>query len=393
MSNHSDIMLEQIQGIGKGIDKFKGDLSAIGERVSQLEVKSTELKDVDERVLFLEKNQAKTAINATTSTFENRLASEIEKKTDDFIRLGKGEKNARVEIELKAADVVTTGNVTGGNAWGAQMRNGIIENPLMGAHVRDIMNVLKSGPGTDYYFMRENGNGEGNPAPHAEGTTKSQFDVDLVEASVKFETIAGFMPISRKAMNNIPGMISFVQKNALKRLYQVEDNQILYGDGNTPNLKGILTSGNFVASTSASTVLVEKILDDIATLEDQYNRQATGIAVRPIQYWSFFKNKASGSGEYDLPMGFSISGNQLYLWGIPVIKLPALATNAGSPTTNDYIVGDFTNGADIMEQESIRIEFFEQDSDNVRKNLITMRIEETIALPVYTSNSFIRGRV
>jgi hypothetical protein len=39
----------------------------------------------------------------------------------------------------------------------------------------------------------------------------------------------------------------------------------------------------------------------------------------------------------------------------------------------------------------MRIEIFEQDGTNVRENKITVRIEETVALPVYGSNYFIGG--
>jgi hypothetical protein len=39
----------------------------------------------------------------------------------------------------------------------------------------------------------------------------------------------------------------------------------------------------------------------------------------------------------------------------------------------------------------MRIEFFEQDRDNVITNKVTVRIEETVALPVFGSNYFIKG--
>lgn len=327
---------------------------------------------------------------ATTNTFDKQVAYSIQNKTDAFARLARGEKGARVELEFKAPAVVTTGNVSGGTAFGTNYRSGTVEIPNTN-HMRDVMNVLPTGAGLDYYFMREVA-GDGAPAPVSEGGLKAQFDSKLTETSVKFETIAGWELITRKALANIPGFTSLVQKIALRKLLEAEDEQILYGDGISPNLKGILTAGNFVAST-ATGVLVEKILTDMAVLEDTYKRQASAVLLRASDYWSFFKNKATGSGEYDLPQGVAIVGTQLYLWGVPAYKMPALKTNTGTPDTNDYIVGDFVNGADIMQQEAIRIEFFEQDNDNVRKNLVTMRIEETIALPVYGNDFFIKGTI
>ena len=316
--------------------------------------------------------------------FEQQLKSAIENSYDNIQKMIRKEKKS-FDIELKAVGTVTTANVTGSTTWGAQRAPGIIQDPSRKTHIRSLMDVLPAGPGTDFYFMRENGAGEGAPAPTAEGATKPQFDIDLVEASVKFETIAGWMSISRKALNNVIGLTAFLQSKLPEKLLRAEDAQVLYGDGTSPNLKGILTSGNFVASTATlASALIEKIITDISVLEDSYERSATGILLRPKDYYSFFLNKASGSGEYDLPQGVSFVGDQLRILGVPVATSTAL-------TAPDYVVGDFANGADIMQQESMRIEFFEQDSDNVRKNLITVRIEETIALPVYGGNYFIKG--
>jgi hypothetical protein len=105
--------------------------------------------------------------------------------------------------------------------------------------------------------------------------------------------------------------------------------------------------------------------------------------MRPADYMSFFKNKASGSGEYDLPQNVIFEGGVLYISGIPVRKTHALLAN-------QYVVAD-TSGADLIVQEAMRIEFFEQDGTNVRTNQVTVRIEETIALPVYGGNYFVLG--
>lgn len=130
--------------------------------------------------------------------------------------------------------------------------------------------------------------------------------------------------------------------------------------------------------------MVEKIIDDLSLLDDTYERQANGIIMRPSSYYSFFKNKATGSGEYDLPQGVTFVNGVLYILGVPVATTTAL-------NTGDYVVGDFTNGTDLLIQESMRLEFFREDGTNVRTNQVTLRIEETIALPVYGSTYFVKG--
>jgi HK97 family phage major capsid protein len=231
--------------------------------------------------------------------------------------------------------------------------------------------------------MKQNGNGEGSPAFVAEGALKPQFDEDLVESSVKIETLAGWERVTRKAMLNIPGFISFLQSRMIEKLYKAEDAGILYGTGVSPEIKGILTAGNFTASTSTASTLVERITDDLARIEDSFERSANIILLRPLDYFSFFKNKASGSGEYDLPFNVQIVNGQLFISGVPVKSSTALLST-------DYMVGDL-NGANFLTQENMRIEFFEQDGDNVQKNKVTIRIEESVALPVYGANYFVKG--
>lgn len=340
-------------------------------------------QDALDKLIENEQKRAKIITPNASKSFHEAIKEAVEEKTDDIQKFVRKEVK-RVEIELKAVGTITTGNVTGSTVWGAVQRPGIIEAPKRRIHARQLLNTGTIGAGTDYYFMRQNGPGEGAPAPAAEAATKAQIDEDLVESSVKIETIAAWAKVTRRAMNNIPGFISFLQSRFPERLLRAEDEQVFYGDGVSPNLKGILTAGNFIASTSAATTLVEKIIDDLAEFEDTYERIATLIALRPKDYFSFFKNKATGSGEYDLPRNVTFADGILYISGVPVA--PTTAVHAG-----DYVVGDWQEGAQLLTQEGMRMEFFEQDDKNVQQNLTTVRIEETVALPVFGPDYFIKG--
>ncbi|MBO9619513.1 MAG: phage major capsid protein [Niabella sp.] len=375
----SQELLNGVKQVGEKIDQYKADTE---KKMNAFEAKFDQLEAGTARQM---------AGGGLTKSFNEILTTEVEKQTDNIAKLIRGEKHARASFEIKAAGVVTTANVTGGSVYGAVYKPGIVEMPQNQSHMRDFLPVIAAPSGNEYYFMRELA-GQGNPAAVAEGLLKPQYDSQLQETSVKFETIAGWELLSRKALANIPGLTSFIQTRALTKLLDAEDNLYLYGDGVSPNIKGILTSGNYIASV-ATGPLVERILSDLGTFEDVYKRKATAILLRPANYWSFFANKATGSGEYDLPFGVTFVGNQLYLWGVPVYKMNALATNAGTPATNDYMLGDFANGAHIMQQDGIRLEFFEQDSDNVRKNLITLRVETTVALPVFRNDGFMGGKI
>lgn len=377
---------EKLDAVQKSLKALEDKESVSPEEVTKLKSDlAATMKALD--ILQIKIKNAKPESVEEPKSFDVRLKEALENATDKVAKFNRKEIK-RFEIELKNVGDMSTANITGSTNWGAQSRQGIIMNPNSIGHIRDFITVLPAGPGTDFYFMRENGVGEGSIAPVSEGALKPQIDKDLIESSVKFETIAGWLKVSRKALNNVAGLTAYLQKRLPEDLLNAEDAQILYGTGSTPQIKGILYSGNFKASTAlASDVLVEKIIKDISVLEDTYKRQATGILLRPADYYTFFLNKASGSGEYDLPQGVSFVNGQLFILGVPVGKSTALNTSG----TKDYAVGDFANGVDLMQQEAMRIEFFEQDDKNVQYNQVTVRIEETIALPVYGDNYFIKG--
>jgi HK97 family phage major capsid protein len=382
------MVLAEIKSLQDEVAAMKAAGSTITEdRIKQLETALASAKaaaDLNQPVIdAFVANKDRHTVPAQQKSFGEVLGDAITEAGDALEKFRRKETKS-VTLDLKVVGDMTTANVTGGSRYGQIMAPGIIEQPNRRVHVRQLVGTSPAGPGNTYTFMKENGAGEGAIAPTAETATKPQIDLDLIEATVNFETLAGWLRISRKMLNNVPGLTAFLQSRLPEKLLRVEDAQILYGDGNTPNLKGIGTAGNFTAATSTEQELSEALIDAISQLEDTNERYATGILVRPKAYYNFFKNKASGSGEYDLPRNFVFTNGVLYVSGIPVYASTAV-------TNGDYFVGDWDMGADLLIQEAMRIEFFEQDGTNVRENKITVRIEETVALPVYGSDYFIKG--
>lgn len=399
------------EAIKDDLDKIKGEVNNVVEKakgeskegLSNLEVTlKGEIKEANDKVTNLivrldeaekKANEAEIELKRTrldekqNKPFDIALKQALVEKTDELNKFARKETRSLI-IDLKAAGDITTANVTSGTRYGQIMRPGIIEIPKRKVHIRSLVPNGTVDAGNTLTFMREASTGEGAPAPVAEGAAKPQFDLDLEEANVGIETIAGYVRFTRKAMLNIAGFISFLQSRMPEKLLVVEDSNMLYGDGVSPNLKGILTLGNFTAATSTATILVEQIIDSLAQLEDSdtAQRTANGILLRPAEYYNFFKNKATGSGEYDLPDNVTFADGTLFISGVPVYASTALLAT-------DYVVGDFQMGAQFLVQEGMRIEFFEQDADNVTKNKITARIEETVAFPIFGSTYFIKGSV
>lgn len=317
-------------------------------------------------------------------TVEALIAKAMEDNHDNvekFIR----KENKSLVLDLKAVGNISTGSVSGDN-YGRVTEGGIHMLADRKAYVSSLISQGTVGPGNDYYFMREVA-GEGAIKPHKEGEAKSQFDLRLEEAKVPIETIAGWTRATRKAMQNIPGFMSWLQVRIPDLFKRVLDANVLYGTGTNNELKGIMTAGNsIVMAPVAGVPLIERLMNGISLLEDEHERDANIGFLRPAQYNSLFANKAAGSGEYDLPEGITFVNGVLYVLGVPFYKTTALDKASG-----DFLIGD-RNGAQLLTQNSMRIELFEQDADNVTRNLVTVRVEGEYALPIYGDDFFLQGK-
>ena len=60
-------------------------------------------------------------------------------------------------------------------------------------------------------------------------------------------------------------------------------------------------------------------------------------------------------------------------------------------TVDKFLTGAFQLGAQIFDREDANVEISTEDSDNFRKNLVTIRAEERLALAVYRPEAFVKG--
>jgi hypothetical protein len=72
------------------------------------------------------------------------------------------------------------------------------------------------------------------------------------------------------------------------------------------------------------------------------------------------------------------------LWGLPVVESTSLAPG-------EFLVGAFKIAAQIWDRDDVQVDISTEDRDNFIKNMVTIRVEERLALVVYRPESFIFG--
>ena len=382
-------MVEEIKSAFEGIksevngaiESAKADNASALESVkSELEATKAQISVVKDEIEKLEAKQNRSKMNQTeVKGFNASLADAIEQNGDNLAKLARGEqKRSSFILDTKAVGNMTeavnlTGDIT------RQYANQVYALPSRKVHLRSLLPIGTINQGL-FTFPYESG-GEGAPAAQTQGSSKAQVDFDITMKDAAAQYIAGYVRISRQMLDDIPAMTSFLQSRLLEKYLIAEDAQILSGDGTAPNLQGIL--GVATAATGAATVDVEQLVQAIAQLESS-NYSATGIMVNPTD-WAAIMNTKNTNAAYSLPASTVVTtdGN-VSIAGIPLYKSTAIAVDK-------FLVGDWSMGAQIMQNQGISVQFSEMDGDNFTKNLITVRVEARIALPIYYAGAFVYG--
>jgi HK97 family phage major capsid protein len=188
--------------------------------------------------------------------------------------------------------------------------------------------------------------------------------------------IAGLIkevPISM--IEDLAWMSSFLSNKGRAELLKKEDTWI----------QGLLTNSTNSEDYDGSKTNIVEIIIDAAFRQLKNNlHNPNGVVLSNADYVSILLNQATGSGEFDLPAVTTVNPatGLLQMVGMPVFSHSYFAQGTG-------LVGDW-NEAQLLTRQAPRIRFFDQNSDNAEKNVILVRIEERVALPVFYDNAFIK---
>lgn len=329
------------------------------------------------------KDQA--SATAKTKSFEVEIEEKLNGKKSDWLNdqgTRKSNFNTEFILDRKAVgDMSSSGNITGSYFVAPDVRPGVVLKPYNSVHMRDIMvqgrtssNVIR--------HVRDLG-GEGGPAMVAEGGTKPQLDRDLSIVDAPVRKLATHLRVPEEMVEDIPYLTSFLTNMGTEEVMAVEDTQILYGDGTGQNLSGLFTNATAWAATAAMKIPDPNRYDVLRAAKRQMKvlkRNPTYALVSPTDYYLLTSKKDTTNNYILLGGGNGILPN---IDGVPIYEMNQIADG-------DFLLMD-RNCAEIDFRENVRVRLYDQDRDNPIKNLVTIVIEERLALPIYYVDGLIKG--
>lgn len=388
-----DKQKEEVIEIKSAVDKFK-DTFVSKESVQDLEVQLKSLTDANdlsankiEEILGIIEHQKK--VESEGKSFNDALEESIfgaEAEIKSIFNTSAGSLGFEgARIELKAGDMSYASNFANDSAkvLTTEYRSGLLMPREQDLYLRNLFPQGKTSK-PNLWYPKYTGQVDGpeiwddTASPRL---AKKQFAFNFDSAQANVYWIAGIVKIPREMLEDLEWLNSFLRQHMLKALYRSENYQLLHGTG-VKELEGLLTIAKEYDGTA--TIPVERIVDAAYGQIVDNSHSPTNILLSSRDAITIAFNKAQGSGEYNLPPGVvGYVDGRLTIAGLPVTTLPANVLDRGT-----FLTGDFTTSQFVTRMVP-ELRFFEQNQDDVEKNMITARIEERVALVNYYDNAYV----
>lgn len=219
----------------------------------------------------------------------------------------------------------------------------------------------------------------GSPTVAAENVLKSESDITFTLANAPVVTLAHFILASRQVLDDAPMLESYINGRLIYGLALEEEDEILNGDGTVGTLDGLMHNATAYNRDQAGTKL--DWLRRAMTQLQMSEFDAEFIVLNP-QDWESIELTKDANGRYIIANPQSLLGPQV--WGLPVVP-----TN--SMTVGNFLVANGTQAAQIWDRMQAAVELSREDSDNFRRNMVTLLAEERLALTIYRPAALIKG--
>lgn len=365
-------------------DNAKGEVeSTLKSEITNLTNEYNEkMEAATKRMDAIEMESKKTLSGVNTKTFRGQIEAAIKDGAIDA--LVKGNTNA-ARFEIKAGDM-TMANAYTGVVAGETVIEDFKFDPSRSVHIRTLLPIGNTDAQT-IRFPKESAYDDGAAAT-AQGSAVGQSDFDVTATSVNVEKIGTFMRITEEMLNDTPGLSSYLSARVPGKVLSVEDNEIISGDGSSPNLDGLLTDGT-AFTTSSGGLFYQSIesaneFDVIVVALNQLalsNYQADTILMNPTDFHKIVLLKSTAN-EY--LRNQIITGIQPTVNGVPITLSTAMP--AGK-----FLVGNLAQASQLWIRDGLGIEFSREDSTNFRDGFVTVRAQERVALTNYSPNAIVQG--
>lgn len=282
----------------------------------------------------------------------------------------------RVRMDLQA---VTT-NTTLSGIVAPDRVNGLVALPERRMTVRDLITPGRTVSNTVQYWKETGFTNAATAVSEGQYKPESSIAGELVTGNVS--TIAHILIASKQVLEDAAQLSSHIDGRLRYGLAYEEELELLLGDGGGTRLLGLVPQATAFTEHFQPEFMQRIDFVRLALLQSELALfPASGVVVNPID-WARIETTKDNQGRYIFAQVQEEGTPRL--WGRPLVSTPAM-------TETKFLAGAFQLGAQIFDREDANVEISTEDGDNFKKNLVTIRGEERLALAVYRGEAFVYG--
>lgn len=222
-----------------------------------------------------------------------------------------------------------------------------------------------------------------NAAATTEGAAKPESAITYETIQAPVQVVAHWLKITKQLAADAPALAQYINARMLQGLAAKVEAEILTGSGTAPHLKGLFATGNYTAhgltqgTGETNLDLIRKSAVKVRVAGFRPNI----VLMNPSDFDAEVMGLKTTDGIYIVSN--PTSDDVPSVWGLRVVLSSAI-------TAGQFLVGDSSMAA-VWNRQGAVIELFDQDEDNVQKNLVTVRAERRLALSVEAPAAFVGG--
>jgi HK97 family phage major capsid protein len=220
-----------------------------------------------------------------------------------------------------------------------------------------------------------------NAAPVAEGAAKPKSDKTFTPRTSAVRTIAHYFKMSKQTLDDLPYVATAVENNGVWGVQYVEDNQLLNGSGAPPNLQGFNTVATAAPAPGTGATLIDAVGTAVFDLAAK-GFMPDGAVLNPGDWGAVAMMKNSqGNYLFANPIDYALGTR---LWGTRTVQ-------SAHQAAGTFLVGAFQGNSQILDREDVNVQVATQNEDDFIHNMVTILVEERLALVIYQPAAFEKG--
>lgn len=216
--------------------------------------------------------------------------------------------------------------------------------------------------------------------PH--GGDKPQASMQFADRTLSIGTLAHWIAIHRQTLQDGPQLQAMVDNNLRYGLALAEEYQLMWGNGQAPNLTGLMVNANVPNQGARGADTQIDYVRKMLTGAELSAFPPNGIVMHPTS-WQDIELLKDTTGQY-LWANVQVQGRRV-LFGIPVVTTIAM-------TAPNVLLGSFNLGAYLFDREQANVRISESHASFFTQNMVAVLAEQREGLGVVRPQAFRKGQ-